>query len=87
MESFRRCVEDLESIDRLLELPHGRDIALEIFRELQPFLAELGSLKDRDRSGAVSSLFEFAESIRVRVGAVRFVSGPPSASTITDRVA
>ena len=87
MESFRRCVEDLESIDRLLELPHGRDIALEIFRELQPFLADLDSLKDRDRSGAVSSLFEFAESIRVRIGAARFVSGAPPVSALTVRVA
>ena len=87
MEPFRRCVEDLESIDRLLELPHGRDIALEIFRELQPYLAELVPLRDRDRSGAVSSLFEFAESIRVRIGAVRFVSGAPPSRTITERVA
>jgi len=34
MDPFRRCVQDLEAIDRLLELPHGHDIAFEMFREL-----------------------------------------------------
>ena len=34
MEPFRQCVEDLATIERLLELPHGYDIAAEMLREL-----------------------------------------------------
>jgi len=67
MDPFRRCVQDLEAINRLLELPHGYDIAFEMFRELQPFLAQLSSLKDRDPTGAVARLFDYAEGVRGRL--------------------
>ncbi|MEP6467126.1 MAG: hypothetical protein ABJB05_12525 [Parafilimonas sp.] len=75
MGPFQRCVEDLGSIDRLLELPHGKDIAREMFRELAPFMAELAPLKDRDTTGAVALIFEYSERIRVRLGANKFESG------------
>ena len=75
MDPFQRCVEDLGSIDRLLELPHGKDIALEMFRELGPYMTALASLKDRDPTGAVALLFEYADGISTRLGATRFESG------------
>ncbi len=87
MDPFQRCVEDLGSIDRLLELPHGKDIALEMFRELAPYMAELATLKDRDPTGAVALLFEYSDSIVVRLGASRFESGIQPAMKPPARVA
>ena len=75
MDAFQRCVEDLGSIDRLLELPHGKDIALEMFRELSPYMSELSALKERDPTGAITLLFEYAASVRVRLGLAKFESG------------
>ena len=68
MDPFRRCVQDLEAINRLLELPHGQDIAVVMFRELQPLFLQLSSLRPRDPTGAVASLFEYAEGISRRLG-------------------
>ena len=80
MDPFRRCVQDLEAINRLLDLPNGYDIALVIFREMLPHLWQLDTLKDRDPSGAVACLFDYAESIRIRLDHSRFKScAPPSA--------
>ncbi|MEP7051883.1 MAG: hypothetical protein ABJB12_16075 [Pseudomonadota bacterium] len=87
MDPFQRCVEDLGSIDRLLELPHGKDIALEMFRELAPYMAELTPLKDRDPSGAVALLFEYAHGVRMRLGATPFESGLQPAMKPPARVA
>ena len=87
MDPFRRCVQDLEAIDRLLELPHGRDIAFEMFRELLPYLWDLSSLRDRDPSGAVACLFEYAESIRLRLGYSKLETSPPPSSARVSRVA
>ncbi len=60
-----------------MELPHGRDIAIEMFRELLPYLWELHSLKDRDPSGALACLFEYAEGVRVRLGYSKLETMPP----------
>ena len=87
MDPFQRCVEDLGSIDRLLELPHGKDIATEMFRELAPFMAVLAPLKDRDPTGAVALLFEYSESIRVRLGGTKFESGIQAGMKPPSRVA
>ena len=79
MDPFRRCVQDLEAIDRLLELPHGHDIAFEMFRELLPYLWQLSPLRDRDPSGALACLFDYAEGMRVRLGCSKLEStAPPS---------
>jgi len=61
----------------LLELPHGHGIAFEMFRELLPYLSQLGPLRDRDRSGALACLFDYAEGIRVRLGYSKLESSPP----------
>ena len=87
MDPFQRCVEDLGSIDRLLELPHGKDIALEMFRELAPYMAQLAPLKDRDPTGAIALVFEYAEGVRVRLGTSRFESGIQAAMKPPARVA
>ena len=80
MDPFRRCVQDLEAIDRLLELPHGHDIAFEMFRELLPYLWQLSPLRERDPSGALACLFNYAEGMRVRLGGPTLEStAPPSA--------
>jgi hypothetical protein len=68
MDAFRQCVEDLETIGRLLELPHGKDIAVEIFRELTPYLQELGTLHRRDPTGAVKCVLDHAEWLRAQLG-------------------
>ena len=83
MDPFRRCVQDLEAIDRLLELPHGHGIAFEMFRELLPYLWQLGPLRERDRSGALACLFEYAESMRVRLGYSKLESSPPPREQIS----
>jgi hypothetical protein len=83
MDPFRRCVQDLEAIDRLLELPHGRDIAFEMFRELLPYLWQLTPLRDRDPSGALACLFDYAEGVRVRLGYSKLESAPPSSMLIS----
>jgi len=87
MDPFRRCVQDLEAIGRLLELPHGHDIAFEMFRELLPYLWELSPLRERDPSGAVACLFDYAEGMRVRLGHPKFETSPPPTSTQVSRVA
>ncbi len=83
MDGFQRCVRDLESIDRLLELPHGFDIALEMYRELLPYLWQLAPLKEHDPTGAVSCLFDYAERVRARLGYSSTESGaPPSSASL-----
>ena len=86
-DSFARCVQDLESIDRLLELPHGQGIAVEMFRELLPYLWQLRALKDRDPSGALACLFDYAEGIRVRLGYSTIETLPPDERHATVQVA
>jgi hypothetical protein len=68
MDKFKQCVEDLGTIGRMLELPHGQDIAAEMLRELAPYLRELGELERRDPTGAVSLILEYAEGLRSRLG-------------------
>jgi len=87
MDPFRRCVQDLEAVNRLLELPHGQDIAFEMFRELLPYLCELSSLRDRDPSGAVACLFEYAESVRLRLGYSKLETEAPPSGAQVSRVA
>ena len=87
MDPFQRCVEDLGSIDRLLELPHGRDIAFEMFRELAPYMAALAPLQERDPTGAVALVFEYSESVRLRLGASKFESGIQTSMKAPARVA
>lgn len=77
MDPFRRCVQDLESITRLLELPHGHDIAFEMFRELLPYIWQLTPLMEHDPSRAVSCLLDYAEGIRLRLGCSQFESCIP----------
>lgn len=67
MDSFQRCVEDLETIGRMLELPHGRDIAVEMHRELGPYLKELSALVQRDPTGGVKCILDHAEWLRVQL--------------------
>ena len=83
MDPFRRCVQDLEAIDRLLELPHGRDIAFEMFRELLPYLWQLSPLRDRDPTGALTCLFDYAEGVRLRLGYSKLESSAPPSSQIS----
>ncbi len=83
MDPFRRCVQDLEAIDRLLELPHCHDIAFEMFRELLPYLWQLSPLRDRDRSGALACLFDYAEGIRVRLVYSKLESSPPPSEQVS----
>ena len=83
MDPFRRCVQDLEAIDRLLELPHGHPIAFEMSRELVPYLSQLSPLRERDPSGALACLFEYAESMRVRLGYSKLESSPPPREQIS----
>jgi hypothetical protein len=87
MDDFQRCVRDLESIDRLLELPHGHDIATEMYREMLPYLWQLAPLREHDPSGAVGCLFDYAERVRVRLGYAAAGSGAPPSSSSTIRVA
>ena len=87
MDPFRRCVLDLEAIDRLLELPHGHDIAFEMFRELLPYLWQLSPLRDRDPSGALACLFDYAEGMRVRLGYSKLESSPPPSAPAISHVA
>jgi hypothetical protein len=88
MDGFQRCVRDLESIDRLLELPHGHDIAVEMYREMLPYLWQLAPLKEHDPTGAVTCLFDYAESVRARLGDTADGSGvPPASDSPTVRVA
>ena len=67
MDSFRQCVEDLGTISRMLELPHGRDIAVEMLRELDPYLKELSTLNGRDPTGAVKLILEYADELQTRL--------------------
>ena len=67
MDSFGQCVEDLETIARMLELPHGRDIAAEMLRELGPYLKELSTLSGRDPTGAVKLILDYAEGLQTRL--------------------
>ena len=62
-----QCIEDLSTIARVVDLPHGRDIATRIFNELRPLLAEIRTLKERDRTGAILQVLRFAEDVRVKL--------------------
>lgn len=74
MDNFQQCVEDLGTISRMLELPHGQDIAEELLRELAPYLKELSQLEPRDSTGAVRLILEYAAGLRVRLnGSVSMV--------------
>ena len=77
MDAFLRCVQDLAAIDRLLELPHGHDIALEMYRESMPYLLELQALRERDPSGAAARICDYADDLRKRLGITRIESTPP----------
>jgi hypothetical protein len=68
MDPFRRCVQDLEAINRLLELPHGHEIACLMFRELAPYLMQLVSMRDRDPTGAIACVFDYAVAVEERLG-------------------
>jgi hypothetical protein len=87
MDPFTRCVQDLEAIDRLVGLPHGHDIAVEMFRELLPYLWQLGAMKDRDRSGALVCLLDYAEGIRERLGYSKLETLPPAERQPANQVA
>jgi hypothetical protein len=67
MVTFQQCVEDLGTIGRMLELPHGQDIATEMLRELEPYLKELRALERRDPTGAVGCILEYAEALRAQL--------------------
>jgi hypothetical protein len=84
MDAFGQCVEDLGTIDRMLELPHGHDIAVEMLRELSPYLKELHALKERDPTGAVRLILAYAEGLRIRLNVPDSVVPLPS---LTARVA
>jgi hypothetical protein len=75
MDAFQRCVQDLGSIDRLLQLPNGRDIAVEMFRELTPYLEQMAALKDHDPTGALVCLLGYADGARARLNLDKFASG------------
>jgi hypothetical protein len=88
MDAFQRCVQDLGSIDRLLQLPHGRDIAVEMFRELSPYLDQLTGLKEQDPTGALACLLDFADAARARLNIEKFASGvQPNMRPSSPRVA
>jgi hypothetical protein len=90
MDSFQRCVQDLEAIDRLLELPNGRDIAVEMLRELSPYFLELTALREHDPTGAIGCLLDYAQGVRLRLAPLpdKFSSGVQTAMrTPTPRVA
>jgi hypothetical protein len=71
MDKFQQCVEDLGTVARMLELPHGRDIAAEMLRELTPYLKELSLLTAKDPTGAVKLILEYAEGLRTRLKGLR----------------
>jgi hypothetical protein len=75
MDAFQRCVQDLGSIDRLLQLPNGREIAVEMFRELTPYLTQMATLKEHDPTGALACLLDYAEGARARLDLDKFASG------------
>jgi hypothetical protein len=75
MEAFQRCVQDLGSIDRLLQLPNGKEIAMEMFRELTPYLDQMAALKERDPTGAIACLIDYAEGARARLSFDKLASG------------
>ena len=87
MDPFQQCVEDLGTIDRLLELPHGRDIAVEMFREASPYLELLSAMKERDRTGGISRVLEYAAGIRRQLSRGYAEVQKPAARSTTDRVA
>lgn len=64
MDAFQQCVEDLGTIERMLELPHGYDIACEMFRELGPYLKQLAAITRHDPTGGVKIILEYAEKLR-----------------------
>ncbi len=70
MDTFRQCVEDLETIGRMLELPHGRDIAVEMLRELTPYLTQLASFQAKDPTGAVKRILDHVDYLKVQIHGV-----------------
>jgi hypothetical protein len=87
MDSFGQCIEDLGTIGRMLELPHGRDIAVEMLRELAPYLKELSALSPRDPTGGVQLILDYADGLqtRLRGSDTKELSG--AAAKRADRVA
>jgi hypothetical protein len=75
MDAFQRCVQDLGSIDRLLQLPNGKEIAVEMFRELTPYLDQMAELRGLDPTGATACLLDYAEAARARLNFDKFASG------------
>jgi hypothetical protein len=67
MDAFQQCVEDLGTIERMLELPHGYDIACEVFRESGPYLKQLEAISLHDPTGGVKLILEYAEKVRRRL--------------------
>ncbi len=67
MDTFRQCVEDLDTIGRMLELPHGRDIAVEMLRELTPYLKELAQLQTKDCTGAVKRILDHVDYLKSQI--------------------
>jgi hypothetical protein len=67
MDAFKQCVEDLGTVGRMLELPHGHDIAREMLRELSPYLKELSALSGRDPTGGIKLILDYAEGLRIRL--------------------
>jgi hypothetical protein len=67
MDAFQQCVEDLGTVGRMLDLPHGHDIAREMLRELGPYLKELSALSGRDPTGGIKLILDYAEGLRIRL--------------------
>lgn len=67
MDTFRQCVEDLNTIGRMLELPHGKDIAVEMLKELTPYLKELTQLQAQDPTGAVKRILDHVDYLKVQI--------------------
>ncbi len=81
MDAFQQCLEDLGTIERMLELPHGYDIACEVFRETGPYLKQLEAINHHDPTGAVKLVLAYAEKVRrqMNIEASRPVSSKPTA--------
>lgn len=67
MDTFRQCVEDLDTIGRMLELPHGKDIAVEMLKDLTPYLKDLAQLQAKDPTGAVKRILDHVDYLKVQI--------------------
>jgi hypothetical protein len=54
-------------MERLLELPHGPEIAVQMFHEVSPFLELLDAMKSRDPTGGIKRVVEFASVLQRRL--------------------